>query len=272
MSSTNSPLWKPCGIVTLLTDFGQTDAYVGIMRGVLATCCPGLSEVVDLTHAIQPQDIRGGAFQLKHAWSYFPPGTVHLAVVDPGVGSERRALLALDRGHAFVAPDNGLLAPVLSADAEVFELDVEGIALPNRSRTFHGRDVFAPAAAALAGGRSPAELGQRTDLAVDLQFNEPVALSGAGCWRGEVLQVDHYGNLVSNLPATLLNHARGAKPAQLSLCGHAVTVVGTYADVNEGELLALVDSFGLLEVAVRGGSAAGILGCGVGEQIEMELR
>ena len=255
----------------MLTDFGLKDAYVGIMRGVLASRCTTLRDVVDLTHAIEAQDVGAAAFQLQHAWSYFPKGTVHVAVVDPGVGSERRALIALDRGHAFVAPDNGLLGPILSADAEVYALDVESVALPNRSRTFHGRDVFAPAAAALASGAMASDLGQPIELEPGIQLPMPERLRGRLGWRGVIQTIDHFGNLVSNLPARLLIEAEAAKHVQLFICEHAIRLVDTYADAREGDLLALVDSYDLIEVAVRGGNAAEILNCGIGELIEMEL-
>ena len=264
-------LWTPSGIVTLLTDFGLSDSYVGTMRAVLASRCPELRHTVDLTHAIPPQDVAAGAFQLAQAWSYFPPGTVHLAVVDPGVGSERRALVACDRGHAFIGPDNGLLVPCLSDSAEVFELDVEFSSLPSISRTFHGRDVFAPAAAALASGTQPSELGRPTENFVRYDFPEPERNSACGGIGGEVLVVDHFGNLITNLPESLLVELESEQPRQLSICGRKVPIVGTYAEVEQGELLVLVNSSRYLEVAVRGGSAAKQLNCGVGERIEMEL-
>jgi len=264
-------LWTPSGIVTLLTDFGLRDSYVGTMRAVLASRCPDLRHTVDLTHAIPQQDVAAGAFQLAQAWSYFPAGTVHLAVVDPGVGSERGALVACDRGHAFVGPDNGLLTPCLSDEAEVFELDVELFSLPSISRTFHGRDVFAPAAAALAGGTQPSDLGTATEEYVRYDFPEPARSGSSGRVEGEVLLVDHFGNLISNLPESLLAELAPEQPRQLSICGHRLPIVGAYAEVEQGELLVLVNSSRFLEVAVRGGSAAELLSCGVGERIEMEL-
>ena len=264
-------LWTSSGIVTLLTDFGLSDSYVGTMRAVLAARCPELRHTVDLTHAIPPQDVAAGAFQLAQAWSYFPAGTVHLAVVDPGVGSERRALIACDRGHAFVGPDNGLLTPSLSDTAEVFELDVEFSSLPSISRTFHGRDVFAPAAAALVNETQPSELGTATDEFVRYDFPEPDRSSWSGGVGGEVLVVDHFGNLITNLPESLLAERGSEQLRQLSICGRRVPIVGTYAEVEQGELLVLVNSSRYLEIAVRGGSAAELLSCGVGERIEMEL-
>lgn len=254
----------PSGIVTLLTDFGVLDAYVGIMKGVLHTRAPELRDVVDLTHGVAAQDVLGGAFQLLHAWRWFPEGTVHVAVVDPGVGSDRRIVAARHGGHLFLAPDNGILAPVVGADAEVRVLDVERFALPDRSSTFHGRDVFAPTAAAMASGTPFEELGEPGALAVELTFPEP--RRDGDDWTGEVLLVDRFGNLVSNLPASVLEGSTdGRTDWRVDVAGRDVPVLGTYADAGPGELLALVDSFGQLEVARRGGDAAGLLGCGRGE-------
>ena len=147
--------WRPSGIVTLLTDYGLDDAYVGAVKGVLYARGGAGLRVADLTHSVPPQDVRSAAFHLAHAWRWYPPGTVHVAVCDPGVGTERDVLVALFEDHAFLAPDNGLLGPVVGELADVRALDLERFALPRRSRTFHGRDVFAPAAAALAGGLDP---------------------------------------------------------------------------------------------------------------------
>jgi S-adenosylmethionine hydrolase len=156
--------WRPSGLVTLLSDFGEADAYVGMMKGVLASVGGRDVRAVDLTHAIAPQDVRAAAFHLAHEWRWFPPGTVHVCVCDPGVGTERAILVARAGGHAFVAPDTGLLGPALAAapgNAWIGRLDVERVALPGRSRTFHGRDVFAPAAARIAAGAEPASLATR---------------------------------------------------------------------------------------------------------------
>jgi S-adenosyl-L-methionine hydrolase (adenosine-forming) len=260
--------WRPSGVVTLLTDFGTVDPYVGILKGVLLARFPG-ARPVDLTHGVTPQDIRGAAFFLARSWSWFPAGSVHVAVVDPGVGSARRILVALEGGHAFLAPDNGLLGPVLSEKADVRALDVERFALPERSRTFHGRDVFAPAAAAIAAGLDPRDAGGAAGAWERLRL--PSAARGPdGALRGEVLFADAFGNLVTNLEA-----ARGpAGPSRpggaagtLEIAGRRLPVVGTYADAPSGELLALVDSYGFLEVAVRGGSAARALGVGAGAPV-----
>src|SRR5258705_6312317 len=151
--------WKPSGIVTLLSDFGTEDPYVGMMKGVILSAAPRLA-IVDLSHGVPPQNLRVGAWFLAHASAFFPPGTVHVAVVDPGVGSGRKLLVAEDAGHAYLAPDNGILGPVLSPAARVYELDPARFARAGASRTFHGRDILAPAAAAVATGLSPKAAGR----------------------------------------------------------------------------------------------------------------
>ncbi|MCP3914756.1 MAG: SAM-dependent chlorinase/fluorinase [bacterium] len=252
--------WQPSGVVTLTTDFGTTDPYVGVMKGVLHTDFSAV-RCVDLTHAVDAQDVRTAAWYLAHSWRYFPPGTVHVAVVDPGVGSTRSILVALQGGHAFLAPDNGLLGPILTEGAEVFELDVERFARCRRSNTFHGRDIFAPAAAAIAGGLDPRDAGAPAVPAPPITFPAPVR-SSAEAMELEVLLVDRFGNLVTNYVAA---------ETEASLAGWSVEIAGqrvepcaTYADATPGELLALVDSYGHLEIAVRDGDAASTLGLGRG--------
>lgn len=256
--------WKPSGIVTLLTDFGTEDPYVGMMKGVLLSRAPGV-RIVDLSHGVPPQNVRIGAWFLAHAWAFFPEGTVHVAVVDPGVGSSRKLALALDRGHAFLAPDNGLLGPVLSPEANIFELDASRLARPGASATFHGRDILAPAAAALAGGTAPADCARAA-----LVPESPVAFPKArrleaGRVECEVLLADRYGNLIlSARPGDLEDADRGwiAEAA-----GRRIPLRRVYAEAAPGELLALVDSYGALEIAVREGNAAARLGLRPGDTV-----
>jgi hypothetical protein len=262
----SSAPWRPSGVVTLLTDFGLQDAYVGVMKGVLLARVAHL-RIVDLTHAIAAQDILGAAWQLAQAWPFFPTGSVHVAVVDPGVGSERSILVAEDRGHAFLAPDNGLLGPVLSGAARVFELDLERYARPETSRTFHGRDLFAPAAAALAGGLEPRELGPPAESGRGGAWPE-VQETASGELRVEVLCVDHFGNLITTLPA-----ARLAGAAWSVWVGtRELPLLRTYADVEPGEPLALIGSCGTLEVSVRDGHAGALLDARAGSQVCLRRR
>jgi S-adenosylmethionine hydrolase len=258
------PTWRPSGIVTLTTDFGQRDAFVGVMKGVLLGILPR-AVPVDLTHEVAPQDVRAAAFHLRHAWRYFPSGTVHVAVVDPGVGSERAILLALLDGHAFLAPDNGLLSGVLGPGADVRALDVAAVALPGMSRTFHGRDVFAPAAARLASGEAPFALATGAAPWMRLDWPAARALEDGG-FEAAVEQLDRFGNAVTALTQAELGAAE-ARGWTAQVRGRKVPLVGTYAEVAPGEPLALLDSCGCWEIAVRDGDAGRRLGLAAGDRI-----
>jgi S-adenosylmethionine hydrolase len=249
-------------IVTLLTDFGTTDSYVAEMKGILLAGCPG-STLVDVTHAVPPGDVRSGAYLLGRTWPRFPGGTLHLAVVDPGVGTERAALAFAAHGHWFVGPDNGLFTQVLhDAEVEAVTLPVPAGAAP----TFHGRDVFAPAAAALARGEPLQALGEPlATMPVRLSYTEP-RYEGKSV-VGEILYVDRFGTLVTNLTTELV-----PPYAVLEVEGLEIGPLRrTFGDVPTGGLLAYVGSGGAVEIAVRDGSAARRLGLGVGGRIRARL-
>ncbi|MCS6845132.1 MAG: SAM-dependent chlorinase/fluorinase [Caldilineales bacterium] len=257
-------------IITLTTDFGLDDGYVGAMKGVILGIAPGAT-LVDITHALPPQDIRRGVSVLREATPYFPAGTVHLAIVDPGVGSQRRPIALQAGAHRFVGPDNGLFTAAI-ADAQaaglpvaVYHLDRPAYWRPEISRTFHGRDIFAPVAAHLANGVPLEELGTPVDDPVLLPLWRPERRPD-GRILGHVDHVDHFGNLISNVPGAWLAGRRWT----ISIAGRQL--VGprpTYAAAEPGELLALISSSGHLEVAVRNGSAAALLGVQAGEPIEV---
>lgn len=229
-------------IITLLTDFGARDSYVGEVRGVLLARAPG-AVLADISHEIPSGDIRAGAYVLGRVWRRFPAGTVHLAVIDPGVGGARLALALRSEGHFFVGPDNGLFTPVLERADEIAGLPVP----PPASATFHGRDVFAPAAAAIAAGSPVAALGAPPRTT-------PVRLPIAGprregnCLVGEVVYIDRFGTLITNLGPD----AQGP----IEVAGVRVPLRRGFSDVAPGERVAFVGSGGTIEVAVRDGSAA----------------
>ncbi len=251
------------GIVTLLTDFGLDDPYVGIMKGVMLSIERRLT-LVDVCHGVPPQNVAVGALWLSHAFGWFPPESVHLAVVDPGVGSERRALGVRASGHAFVAPDNGLLSRLALASPafEARQIDARRLGLELPSRTFHGRDLFAKVAALWASKQLRfEELGPVVDDPVMLSAERP-SDDGANA-EGRVIAVDRFGNLITDLPGKLLERAG----AVLELEGRRLRRVGTYAEAREGECVALVSSFGLVEVAARNQSAAVLLGAGPGARV-----
>ena len=252
------PAFQSSGVVTLLTDFGLSDPYVGVMKGVMLSLAPQL-ELIDLTHGVPAQAVAVGAWHLAQSWARFPRGTVHVVVVDPGVGSERRILLAERDGHIFLGPDNGVLDPSLDEDAVVRALDIERFALPGASRTFHGRDVFSPAAAALADGLAPSEAGELITSWERLSLPE-AEVDGDGVIHTEVLYADSFGNLITTVEAALLGDAAWS----VEVGGESMPLVGTYAEVEVGALLALVGSSGTVELSVRDGDAAARLGAKAG--------
>ncbi len=252
-------------LVALTTDFGLEDPFVGVMKGVILGICPG-ARIVDLTHGIPPQDVLAGCLALGEAAPYFPPGTVHVAVVDPGVGSARAALAVRTPRFLFVAPDNGILS-FLSPDEvlEVRRLENPDLWLHPVSRTFHGRDVFAPVAAHLARGVPLAEVGPEHAELRRLHLPEPVPEPGAV--RGEVLGFDRFGNAVTNIRARDLPRPGRA----VEVAGRTVPLLGTYAEAPPGRPLALWGSWGRLEVSVRDGSARQVLGLGKGDPVRVLL-
>ena len=239
-------------IITLLTDFGTSDSYVAEIKGVLLSRVP-TATVVDVTHDVRAGDVRAGRYVLSRVWPRFPAGTVHLAVIDPGVGTARRALAAQAGGHSFVGPDNGLLA-ALPDDAHFVRLPV----LRDASPTFHGRDVFAPAAARLAAGARLDEIGTPVADVVRMAAAAPRVAESAVL--GEVVYSDRFGNLISNISKDLI------RPGATITVGE--TTIGpvrrTFGDVAVGAPVAYIGSGGTVEIGVREGSAARALGLGVG--------
>lgn len=242
-------------LLTLLTDFGTRDAYVGIMKGVALGICPAL-QLIDLTHDVPPQAISIGALVLRSAVPYFPAGTVHCAVVDPGVGGTRRAIAVRTPHALLVGPDNGLLAPAAAALGGVEAVHaIENAALcrPTVSRTFHGRDVFAPVAAHLAAGVPLAEVGPALPAPTPLPLPAPT-VDGAAV-HGEVIHVDRFGNLLTNIDRAAVSGFR-APTLSVRVLDVTVPLVTTYGDVATGSALALWSSWDTLEIAVRDGDAA----------------
>ena len=254
------------GIVTLTTDFGTRDPYAAQLVGVLLAGCAGV-RVHDLTHEIAPQDVLEGALFLAAAVPAFPPGTVHLAVVDPGVGTDRQAIAASVGGQHVVCPDNGLLT-LLAGRAPIEDVrSIERAALRREpvSATFHGRDLFAPAAAFLACGGALGELGPRIDAPLELLLARP--RSEGDRLLGEVVHVDRFGNAITNLARSNVEAAVGGRAASIEAGGRRLPLARTYSDVAEGEPLALIGSADLLELAVRNGSATLTLGLGRGSDV-----
>jgi S-adenosyl-L-methionine hydrolase (adenosine-forming) len=246
--------------IALLSDFGYRDHYVGAMKGVIANIAPD-APLIDISHGIPPQSIIAGAIALRESWRYFPRRTVFLAVVDPGVGTTRRAIaIETAAGCRLVGPDNGLLFPAAkeAGIVRIVELTSQRHRLPRPSATFHGRDVFAPAAAYLWKGTRPAALGRAVEDIEPLDIAHPRV--GGNELRGEVIYVDGYGNLVTNIDrASFMQFAARFSSRGLSVkipSGASLPLCETYGEVPKGAPLATFGSFELLEVAIRDGSAA----------------
>jgi len=261
-------------LITLLTDFGLQDGYPGIMKGVIWGIAPDV-QIVDLTHLIHPQNILEGALALGRASPYFPPGTIHLAVVDPGVGTRRRPIAAQIGGSFFVGPDNGLCTALLDQAAEksqphqVVQLDQPRFWLPEVSNVFHGRDIFAPVAAHLANGVLLTQLGTPVEEVVRLHIPRPQPLDGPGRrgWQGQVIHVDAFGNLSTNFT---LQHVPDAHEICLSIAGQVIYGLShTFGEGQPGDLVAILDSAGQISVCEVNGSAALHLKVASGEPVEM---
>jgi S-adenosyl-L-methionine hydrolase (adenosine-forming) len=273
--------------IALLTDFGVEDIYVGVMKGVIRSICPQ-AVIVDITHAIEPQHVRRAAFALLNSYRYFPAGTVFLVVVDPGVGGLRYPVAARAGDYTFVGPDNGVLSYTLSRfdDSQPVILGNSMYQLAEVSSTFHGRDVFAPAAAHLAAGVSLEKLGEPLDRLT--QLPQPMLAVSGRHITGEVLDIDRFGNIT-----TSIGHLRQRAPERLTLmpvfgegdspvpvsASDAVVKIGgqrisgiqaSYSEVARGELLALVGSSAYLEIAINQGSAAARLDVSIGDRVELD--
>jgi S-adenosyl-L-methionine hydrolase (adenosine-forming) len=275
--------------IALLTDFGTVDTYVGVMKGVILSICPD-APIIDLTHAIQPQNIRQAAFRLLNSYAYFPKGTIFVIVVDPGVGSARHPIAVEAKGYTFVAPDNGILSYVLLelGGGQPVTLENAAYQLGSVSYSFHGRDIFAPAAAHLAKGVPLEDFGAQPERLVAL--NAPVLDAEDTAIRGEVLDVDHFGNVITSIGHLFWNRADqltlrprfGARnlvvtlPAATStiqIAGQQVRgIKKTYSETARGDLLAMIGSSGYLEIAVNHGSAAERLRVSPDDRVDINIR
>ena len=257
-------------LITLLTDFGTADYFVGAMKGVILSLNPA-ARIVDITHEIPPQDVQAGAFTLAAAYSSFPAGSIHVAVVDPGVGSARRGILAAGGGQFFVGPDNGIFSFIYERerDVRVFHLTNEKYFRPAVSATFHGRDVFAPVAAALSTGVLPGQLGTEIADYVRLPLLSP-RRSGIGTVEAAVIHIDRFGNCITNLTPADLTEKMAAGALRLTINGREVTSLRRFYSEGgntAGEVFAIWGSAGYLELAAHRASAAQLLDAKRGQVI-----
>jgi S-adenosylmethionine hydrolase len=247
---------KPSGVITLTTDFGLRDPYVAMMKGVILTFHPG-ARLIDITHLIDPGAIAQAAGLIRDTFPFFPTGAVHVVVVDPGVGSERRPIAVAAAGHIFVGPDNGLFWPIIEAHAEarVIHMTEARYFRSPLSKTFHGRDLFAPAAAHLSLGVGLERLGATITDPVRLSLPEPRREGDS--LVGQIVRIDHFGNLITNIHRSELERFLMAAPPVIEVGRKTIEGLGqAYTDVRQGELLALTDSSDYLEIAVNRGRAA----------------
>jgi S-adenosyl-L-methionine hydrolase (adenosine-forming) len=265
--------FNACGVVTLTTDFGLQDPFVGVVKGQVLRRFPA-ARIVDLTHDILAHWPAEAGFWLARSFRYFPEGTVHVAIVDPGVGTARDIAVVQAEGHLFLAPDNGLLASVVErarAPVVLRRLSgsvLEALGVRKPSATFHGRDIFAPVAAEMASGRLPPDaVGEEEAELIPGWIEEPVL--AAGQVSGVVVTVDHFGNLITNIDASLLD---GIPHPVVRVGGRELLLRRTYADVRPGDYLALVNSFGVVEVARAEQSAASGLGLDRGAPVSILQR
>lgn len=257
-------------IITLLTDFGIHDGYPGVMKGVILNIAPEV-QIIDLSHDISPQDILQAAILLGRSALYFPIGTIHVAVIDPGVGTSRRAIAAQLGDHFFVGPDNGLITLLLDKSecdhqqVELVNLDKPRFWLPEVSKTFHGRDIFVPVAAHLATGVSLDQMGSPINDPIRLDIPKPARTSNG--WLGQVIYIDHFGNLSTNITASDL----GSSDVITTIVkGNRITgLARAFGDALEGSLIALIDSFATFSISVVNSSAANFLGAHVGDPVEV---
>ena len=260
----------PNRLITLTTDFGVSDHFVASMKGVMAGITPK-TRVIDVTHQVAPYNITEAAFILSEAWPSFPKGTIHVVVVDPGVGSDRRPLLVEAGGHFFIGPDNGVISMIFDAmPHKARVLTNPKFMRKDVSRTFHGRDIFAPAAAHLAKGVKPAQFGKLIQDAVraDLIHNTPL---GKTSWRGSILKADRFGNLITSFAIekfeSLKTRAFEVRVGNAKI--HRLAL--NYSETDLGEIFAIVGSSGYLEIAANQSSAAAQLGCSAGAPVELDL-
>ncbi len=256
-------------LITLTTDFGLQDPYVGQMKGAILKRNI-TARMIDLTHAVPPHDVLNGAITIRASYNYFPKGTVHLVVVDPGVGSQRKILAVMADGHLFVAPDNGLITLLVKENKIQAAYRVENSSLFPRevSATFHGRDIMAPVAAALADGMELDMVGPKIEVGACVLLDLPEPHFDENGITGQVLYIDNFGNIRTTITTAHLGHYQPASFSGIYIGDNQINAISaTYSDQPEGELVAMIDSAGYLEIAVNRGSAAQKTNCRKGDPV-----
>ena len=263
---------KPSGIITLITDFGRSDPYIAMMKGVILSVNPDAT-IIDVTHQIPAHSIKEGSLIIKTSYTYFPSGTVHVGVVDPGVGGKRRPIVVLVDNHFFVGPDNGLFSTIIETqrDIDVIHLKEKKYWMRSISPTFHGRDIFAPAAAHLSLGVNPFSMGEKIDNTTHLA--SPLPHENNSDLVGEIIWVDHFGNLITNITREHLSPFLSSKGLIIKIGSLILKKISTtYNDVPKSQPLALIGSSNTLEIAVNMGNAQNDLceKCRIGTKVTIE--
>lgn len=259
-------------IITLITDFGLEDEYVGLMKGVILGINPN-AEIIDISHFISPQDIKWASYFLYYSYKYFPKGTIHVVVVDPGVGSGRRIICVKADGHIFLCPDNGVITKVIEniTPEGISIVNNEKYFLKNVSDTFHGRDIFAPVAAYLSIGRAYTSVGSKIEDIKRIGLPDINQISDS--IKGEVIHIDRFGNIVTNIEKSRIDEFKKQnRDIIIKIADKKIEGISkSYQEVEKGELLSIIGSRGLLEIAVNNGNAADILDINKGKEVKMYI-
>ncbi|MEE9604907.1 MAG: SAM-dependent chlorinase/fluorinase [Candidatus Scalindua sp.] len=256
-------------VITLITDFGLQDGYVGVVKGVITKINPSV-KIIDISNNIESQDIFQAAYVLYSSYAYFPKGTIHVVVVDPGVGSNRKVLCLKTKDYLFIAPDNGVLSFIAAREESpsIREISNKKLFLPEISDTFHGRDIFAPTAAHLSKGFSYKDLGKRVSKIKEIDLPKPIRSPG-GVLKGEIIYVDGFGNLITNINRDMIDRLREKSENLVIVVGRRKLnkISNSYADVGVGDVVAILGSSGYLEISVSHGSAGDVLNLKKGDKL-----
>ncbi len=261
------------GPIVLTTDFGNTDEYVGVLKGVILSINPA-ARIIDLSHAVPPQDISRAAQLIERNRRYFPAGSIHLCIVDPGVGTKRRIIVVKDAGQCYIGPDNGVFSSIVNNEEllDIYELTNETWFLEEPGATFHGRDIMAPAAAWISRGKPIGEAGPRIDPATCILLAPCVPLCSATQIIGKITHIDHFGNLVTNIDRQAVNRFTRADQVVAHLKSMPIPFKRcSYGDLVESEVSAIINSSNLVEICVKNGNAAAVMQGRKGDRVVLSL-
>lgn len=254
--------------ITLTTDFGYVDPFVGIMKGVILSICPQV-QIIDLTHNIPPQNIQQASYIISTSYRFFPKGTINVCIVDPSVGSKRKSILIETTNYFFIGPDNGIFTTIIESENvnQVIELTNERFFLPELSQTFHGRDIFAPVAAHLATGKNPSSFGRLLKMENLVKLQKSELIKNKGNYIAKVLYIDHFGNLITNIPNNLISKNIKGKFKNFLI----TSLVTNYEEAEDNQLTAIKGSSGYIELFLKKGNAAKLTDAKITDNFEILL-